>query len=374
MITNKEILRQLSTDLKSGFFPPDSVPSDFIFFDIETTGLSPRSSRVFLIGLLHQDRNSSSAEMVQFLSQRSDDTEESAILLAFSNYIKSGKYLVHFNGTSFDIPYLTHRYEALGLEHPFHEIQQIDLYRELMHLPAFFRQMANHRQKTFENLVSYPRKDLLSGKEMIKIYQNYEKAENFQALHLLLLHNHDDLDGMTAILSLGRLRYLLSGDFDIQDITELNEKNLEGDFERKLLFTLTAAFPVPAQLSVSSSICYITVLNSTVKIKMPLYEGTLKYFYPDYKNYYYLPYEDEAVHKSVALYLDASRREKAKASNCYKKFSGNFICAPKTSPVPVLKEAYSSRDAYALWPFQDSSPALLKSYLCEILKTAVTEK
>lgn len=374
MITNSRILYQLLPDLKSGFFSPDSNPSDFLFFDIETTGLSPRTSRVFLIGLMQKQSDASSWEQIQLLSEHSDSEEETAVLLAFSSYVKTKKYLVHFNGTSFDVPYLIHRYETLGLPHPFSEIIQIDLYRELLRMPSFFRQMENHRQKSFEKLVSYSRNDTLSGKEMIKIYQNYEKSEDSKLLQLLFLHNDNDLEGMIKILPLGNLKQLLLGAYEISDVREISETTMEGISERKLLFTLSLEHPVCAQLSSSVSFCYITVLNRTVKIKMPLYEGTLKYFYTDYKNYYYLPYEDEAVHKSIAVYMESSRREKAKAANCYKKCSGSFLYAPGNPPLPLLREDYTSKAHYVLWPFNERDSELLSSYLHEILKTAVTEK
>ncbi len=70
--------------------------------------------------------------------------------------------------------------------------------------------------------------------------------------------------------------------------------------ETKLLFSLSLETPVPVTLSASAGFCYITVTENKTKIKMPLYEGTLLYFYPDYKNYYYLPFEDEAIHKSLS--------------------------------------------------------------------------
>ena len=40
-------------------------------------------------------------------------------------------------------------------------------------------------------------------------------------------------------------------------------------------------------------------------------------YYLDYKNYYYLPNEDMAVHKSVAVSVDRTHREKAAPENCY---------------------------------------------------------
>lgn len=373
MITKKRNVCQLSLYEFSGFLPPDIRSQEILFFDIETTGLSPKTSRVFLIGLIHTEQ-AHTPEMIQLLSESYTDEEERAVLTAFSGYVKSKKYLIHFNGASFDVPYLLHRYKTLGLEPPFDAVTQIDLYRKLMSMPAFFLQMENHRQKTFEALVSYPRKDTLSGKEMIKNYQNYEKTKNSQILDLLFLHNDNDLEGMISLLPLKGLKQLLAGEYEISETKEILERNLSGTPERKLLFTLSLKQSIPARLSVSSSFCYITVLNSTVKIKMPLYDGTLKYFYPDYKNYYYLPFEDEAIHKSIGLYTDSSRRQKAKASNCYKKISGSFVYAPDSFGIPLLKTDYSSKEHYALWPFPNQSPEALKSFIQTILKTAITEK
>lgn len=176
MITNRSKLCPLLTDLNSGFFDADAKPSDFLFFDIETTGLSPKTSRVFLLGCLYCT-DSQVFEIRQFFAEDSTDAEEYTLLKTFSDIVKTKKHLVHFNGTSFDLPYLIHRYEALGLEHPFSKIQQTDLYRELLHMPSFFKQMENHRQKTFETLVSYHREDTLSGKEMIKFYQKYQNSK-----------------------------------------------------------------------------------------------------------------------------------------------------------------------------------------------------
>lgn len=372
MITNRQIIYTLSPELKSGFFPPDSKPSDFLFFDIETTGLSPKNSRVFLIGLLFQEEDTGEFTLCQFLSECSDDTSESLLLKEFCRIAASRKYLVHFNGTSFDVPYLANRCKALQIPQTFFEMPQIDLYRELRRMPCFFRQMPGHRQKDFENLVDYPRKDQLSGKEMIKIYQNYVKSPDAKTQNLLLLHNEDDVKGMISLLTLGHLRQLLNREYIPEKIEEVTENTQDGTPLRQLLFTLSMKQPVHAALSAALPFCYITVLNSTTKIKMPLYQGTLKYFYPDYQNYYYLPYEEEAVHKSVALYLDRSRREKAKAHNCCKRVSGCFVYAPGSPDLPLLQEDYASKERYALWPFENSSRETLLSYLHGILKTAIT--
>lgn len=368
MITNREVLCQKNIDIHKGFFPEALSMEEILFFDIETTGLSPGNSRVFLIGVIVQDRRESSPALLQFLAESHTDEEEKALLKAFAEIVSSKKYLIHFNGASFDVPYLSQRYRYLDIPSPFARLVQIDLYRELARLPGFFRQMKDHRQKSYENLVHYPREDELSGKEMINFYQIYVKSKDKEMQNALFLHNRDDLKGMLSLLPLGYLKDIFSGIFSVREVQEIRESTLEGLQRRELLFSLEFPFSVPVRLTAVMDLCRISVEKSSGKIKMPLYEGTLKYFYPDYQNYYFLPYEDQAIHKSVAIYTDPSRRKKAKASNCYKKYSGTFVSAPGNPPLPLLKESFKSSDTYALWPFQDMSPESLRQYLIEILK------
>lgn len=368
MITNKEILCQKNINIDKGFFPEGISLEDILFFDIETTGLSPGSSRVFLIGVIEKSPENPSPVLLQFLAEDNTEEEEITVLKSFSGLAKGKKYLVHFNGSTFDVPYLSHRCRYLGLEQTFSPLLQIDLYRELARFPAFFSQMPDHKQKSYENLMQYPRTDQLSGKEMIKFYQIYVKSKDKELEKLLLLHNHDDLKGMLSLLPLGHLRDFFSGCFSVTEVREIQEAPLEGCPIKELLFSLELPYPVPVRLSASTDLCRISLENSRGKIKMPLYEGTLKYYYPDYQNYYFLPYEDEAIHKSVAVYTDPARRRKAKASECYKKYTGTFVSAPGNPPLPLLREDYKSLSTYALWPFKDPSPGLLRQYLLEILK------
>lgn len=368
MITKKEILRQKNINIDKGFFPEEASWEDVLFFDIETTGLSPKNSRVFLIGAIEKSSSAPYPVLVQLLAETDEDEEEKALLKAFCNLASGKKYLVHFNGASFDIPYLSHRCRYLNIENTFSVLHQIDFYRELSKLPGFFRQMPDHKQKSYEKLMNYPREDQLSGKEMINFYQNYVKSKDSELQELLLLHNRDDLKGMTALLPLGKLKDFFLGSFTVLEAREIQEPAFEGGLKREVLFSLEFPFSVGTRLTARTDLCRITVDHALGKIKMPLYEGTLKYFYPDYQNYYYLPFEDEAIHKSVAIYTDSSRRRKAKASECYKKYTGTFIAAPGSPPLPLLRESYKSSSAYALWPFKDMSSSLLQSFLQEVLK------
>lgn len=376
MITNKKFLCSLSTELNFEYFSEKFSLLDLLFFDIETTGLSPKTSHVYLIGLIQYNPDASCFEMTQYLAESEEPSEEIQVLESFCRVALTKNCLVHFNGSSFDLPFLKHRCKALHLTESLSQLSSLDLYRELLSMPAFFRQMPDHKQKSFELLIGYPREDQLSGKEMITAFQEYAKTKDSSTLNLLFLHNEDDLKGMLALTSLGSLKQLLNGSCQITDVQELQEPNLDldGAMETKLLFSLSLETPVPVTLSANAEFCYITVTENKAKIKMPLYEGTLLYFYPDYKNYYYLPFEDEAIHKSIAAYLEPSHRQKATATTCYKKISGKFLYAPGAPDLPLLKENYRSREHYVSWPFPEPQDESLKTYLHEVLKTAVTIK
>lgn len=373
MITNKKFLCSLSTELNFEFFSENFSLLDLLFFDIETTGLSPKTSHVYLIGLIQYNPDASCFEMTQYLAESEEPSEEIQVLESFCRVALTKNCLVHFNGSSFDLPFLKHRCKALHLTESLSQLSSLDLYRELLSMPAFFRQMPDHKQKSFELLTGYPREDQLSGKEMITAFQEYAKTKDSSTLNLLFLHNEDDLKGMLALTSLGSLKQLLNDPCQITDVQEMQEPNLDGAMETKLLFSLSLETPVPVTLSANAGFCYITVTKNKAKIKMPLYEGTLRYFYPDYKNYYYLPFEDEAIHKSIAAYLEPSHRQKATAATCYKKISGKFLYAPGAPDLPLLKENYRSREHYVSWPFPEPEDESLKIYLHEVLKTAVTK-
>ena len=67
----------------------------------------------------------------------------------------------------------------------------------------------------------------------------------------------------------------------------------------------------------------------------------LKFFYKDYKNYFYLPNEDMAIHKSMATFIDKDKKIKATKDNCYTKITDTFILIPDK---PALQKKYTIDD------------------------------
>lgn len=85
---------------------------------------------------------------------------------------------------------------------------------------------------------------------------------------------------------------------------------------------------MPANLSFQKGDISFSFEGKSLSIEVPLWEGTLYHFFADYKNYYYLPKEDMAVHKSVGCFVEPAYRQKATAANCYIKKDGRFLPLP----------------------------------------------
>ncbi|MFQ7551021.1 MAG: ribonuclease H-like domain-containing protein [Blautia marasmi] len=226
--------------------------------------------------------------MIQFLAQKENEEEELAVLKAFESLCAGKSCFLHFNGSTFDLPYLQHKYRGYGLTAPFTDAVSVDLYRALQPFRPLLR-TENFRQRSLEPLSGYKRKDTMSGKELIKVYRTYAKTGQEPLLDLLFLHNHDDVEGMGHLLAFGSLLALFRGDFQVPSVREVTDRTMDGSLQKEILFTLKLPLSFPVPLSFSLPCAYVTVEKDCGKMKMPLLEGTLKYYYPDYKNYYYLP-------------------------------------------------------------------------------------
>ena len=90
-------------DCPAVYFDLFGVPAGrVLFFDIETTGFSPESSYVYLIGCAYVDENI--VKLRQWFLN--DISEEKSLVKEFGDFVKNFQILVHYNGTTFDLPYL----------------------------------------------------------------------------------------------------------------------------------------------------------------------------------------------------------------------------------------------------------------------------
>lgn len=90
--------------------------------------------------------------------------------MAFNKFIKDFDTVIHFNGNSFDIPFLTERGKKYNLEFDFDNYQSIDIYKPVSKLNHILK-MENNKQKSFEKLLGINRSDPFSGGDLIEVFK-----------------------------------------------------------------------------------------------------------------------------------------------------------------------------------------------------------
>lgn len=190
------------------------------------------------------------------------------------------------------------------------------------------------------------------------MYKEYLMNKEEALLHNLLLHNEEDLLGMKYLLPLFSYRMLLSKDLSLIKVSPGESLFEKGTGSIAISCKLPLALPKPLNFSTSiGSISTEKNDSSILIISLPYIEETLKHFFKDYRNYYYLPEEDRAIHKSVGCYVERKYRRAAKASTCYIKKEGIFLPIPKTQKhYGIQIERYPYQDSFPLYKREFKSP------------------
>ena len=337
-------------------------PDEILFIDIETTGLSPKTADLYLIGGSY--RQSSTWHLVQFMAESVDHEKE--ILINFQNLLKDFKYVVHFNGNRFDIPFLQAKFAKYDMNDAFENVESFDLYKKISPYKLQLG-LPDCKQKTIELYLGIDREDKYDGGKLIPVYQEFVEDKDPEKLRLLLLHNYEDVKGMFDLLPM--MRYLeffnlfrnmpkvsIRTDEEIDDNAYDYElpvrarkvqanyyKDIDGSQKQEVFMKLSLPFELPSSLSGNLDNCYFKIVGSEATLRVPLYETELKYYYSNYKDYYYLPKEDMAIHKSIAEFVDKAYREKATPENCYTKKEGQYLLEWDLVFAPFFKEDYKDK-------------------------------
>lgn len=319
-----------------------------LFLDIETTGFTANSAYLYMIGCAYYE--SGTWKTIQWMAENHE--QEKDILISFLEFAGMYRYLIHFNGNNFDLPFLTQKCEQLNVTHCLDGFEGIDLYRRIAPCKDFLK-LPNCKQKTLEQFLGIDREDPFSGGELISVYEEYVKQPSEYAEKSLFLHNTDDMKGMLTILPLLSYSDMLSDPLALRarKVQANSYRDLHGNTRRELLITVTLPTELPKSFAIAANGCYFRAeeKDGVIKeatIKVPIYDGELKYFYANYKDYYYLPAEDMAMHKSVAGFVDKEHRTQALASNCYTRKTGSFLPQWDGSFTPYFKKDYTSKELF----------------------------
>lgn len=334
----------------------DFMPQDLMFFDIETTGLSPDSSFLYLIGCLYLEGD----EVVhtQFFSEGIADERE--LIEAYDEILAGHRVLAHFNGQTFDVPYIDRKRERFGLTCPVnivnaplsadtadcqgrlsnsHTVISFDIFKYLRSYKKFLG-MSSMSQKSLEVYCGLNREDIYDGGQLIEVYGRYiatRKLEDLRSgatlnlptgcdsdslLRVLLLHNYEDVLGMLEVCRMLALPAFLrkcSASPDIFDCTcteAFLSISLNSDSDVFMLDGQSVTCPDGSVIRISAGPAASDACTGTVTFTIPVIENEFRLFYSDYKNYYYLPAEDSAIPRSIGEFMDRSLRVKCTPANC----------------------------------------------------------
>jgi len=399
---NEPLNRKAAAILDSWFENGNAV-----LFDIETTGLSHRRTQLYLIGAIAEE-NGSWILRQWFLD---DPKEEKELLIAFSSYLRSfftdpsdPPMLIHFNGDTFDVPYIRNKCSVYGLPDPFDGMINLDIYRKFRPYRKLFG-LEKMRQKDLEQCLEISRDDEMSGGELIDVYHGFLRSGNEADLRLLLLHNHDDVTGMAELISALAVPELFDGTLsseapeisgDVLNFQLHTHHQLPEVFLRKILplhvlmarpgssgkrgTDLPAPEPVSLMLTCTSQPtdeCSpdkpAKSSSSALLLHVPLYRGDMLHFFSDYKNYWYFPEQDGVIHKDLAIYASSAHREKACPENCYQRVTGRVFCPqPEDIYTPSCCRSYRSFPSWFVltenvWDDAEKRSAYIRSLLHQFL-------
>ena len=359
---------------------------DTLLYDIETTGLNPKSSQLYILGILlfHKEN----IELIQYFAESVLDEEE--ILEQFFQLCKTKRVLISFNGEGFDNRFIETMAKSYG-KLPLHlNLKQLDLFKLIRKRKKFYG-LESCSLKSCERFLGIHREDRCSGGELISVYQEYLQDKGSEKKNMLLLHNREDIQNLPALFSFLAYENIFQGNVHFQRAEllvrdEIIKKNCSNQTESTLeiehleleetknchtsdkiclKFSLPSSVPVPLTLTPKNFL--LEIKETSLCLTVPLYQGELCYFFKDYKDYEFIPSEDRVVHKSLAAIYPKEMREKAKASTAYQKMKTSFLPIFQEKE-KVFKKTYQDKQCFI--PFKENTFESISpvEYLLSFLK------
>ena len=361
-----DIIKKLLPYPKDFFFPsflPDK--EEILFFDIETTGLSPKSAQIYSIGLLLF--KTSKMEVVQLFANSL--SEEVEVLQGFLEYCKDKTQLISFNGKAFDTPFLEKSYHQYGIKCPITKLPQLDLFKMIQSRRKFY-QLPSYKLKECERFLGIQREDVYTGGELIYVYLEYLEHPTEEAKALLLQHNFEDLLYLPSLFSFfvyeelfqGKGRYCreksalfleenklrLCFRFNKQDLPSKTEE-YDCMMERKEspCGSVSEKSPFfPKAISHRFEGFQLEVSGQEAILEIPLSSGEAKYFFKNFKDYEYIPAKDMALHKSLSQLYPKEEKQRAKAATAYQKKTGLFLPVFSDGFPNLFQKEYKDKQNY----------------------------
>ena len=348
----------LTPDLKN--YPLNQIYEleNILFVDIETTGFSAKTASLYEIGCIYFEKEE--CRLIQFFAEKPE--EEAQILEAFFALCQNHSVLIHYNGNTFDIPFMKAKASQYNMEHPFDSMEGIDIYKRISPYKKLLG-LENCKQKTVEKFLGINREDLYDGGRLIEVYKDYCGNPSKEEEDLLILHNKDDMKGMLKLLPVLSYSDIFMYPFRVVKVQANHYADENGNGRDEVLMKIRFLTPFPKPFSMNKADCYFSAENWEGFLKVPLYHEEMKYFYANYKDYYSLP-----LHKSVATFVDKEHRVQAKASTCYTRKESLYLPQWDILFTPIFKRDYQdSLCFFELTEDMKRQPEIFRQYALHIL-------
>ena len=301
-------------------YPSSDFECGDAILDITASGRYFRTSRLLRIDLIRRNesrhnesrhnesrhnesrrnesrRNESGVRLISWISEQESDEYE--MLTALSDALDSIRRIITFNGNAFDLPHLHQKYKAFDLMDPLQGKQYLDLMLRL---------------KPISRFLALPSGKLADFAGFLHLAQPDASDEASFRFHPGAEDKHEASTPNDALYTLECMSLLHYADF-LDQGARIREVTTD---EERVIFRLHYPDGFPVGFSVHDSGFHLRFSeDGTVLLSSRICNGSIRYYHTDVKNYWYLPLEGYAIHKSAAQCVDESRREKAVRENCY---------------------------------------------------------
>lgn len=166
------------------------------FIDIETTGLNRSYSDIISITVLLNEDNCYKIHQI-FCEYKIDEPEA---LKYLRDLIREKKYIITYNGSSFDIPFLISKLQKHNINIDFASYIKIDLYSWLRQLKNKI-QIDNLKLKSVEAYFNIKRNDVICGEDVITLYEAYRIDPRKEFSQLIMQHNYEDVFNLPILFN-----------------------------------------------------------------------------------------------------------------------------------------------------------------------------
>ncbi len=332
------VSKQLSLNVD---LPPcAALPQRLLVLNIETTGISAERNQAVLIGCL--TRAGDSWDLIQWFDETGTEERQilSSFLLYISGYLADGGAVITYGGERFDISFLNKRLSANGLNSLDPDLVHVDLYKEILPFKKFIG-LPDYKQQTVENALDIQRPSPMDGAGIAGLYGQFLQFRLPASAQRILDHNEADLAGIAQMLPLTAFRQLRDPALTLRRAQANYYTDHDGREKEELFLFFRLSDPLPLPVGGGADHCYFRIEDADGVLKVPIYTETLRYFYANYKDYYFLPEEDMAIHKYIASYVDRSRRLQARPETCYTRKTASYLPEWDLFRTPFFKRAYT---------------------------------